>query len=145
MHLLHISWEPVFVILIFMNFKSSSIWWPFAGLGYCILWDHLLADSFPFFSLAGLIIFGSAIWLRLAYPILNKPLTVIMTPVYTQFLWFLLLFGYFIREGSGTASAGYIAPFILGNSLMVFILVVVFQWIIPTDRMKDFAPGLFSQ
>jgi hypothetical protein len=144
MHLLHVRWEPVFALLIFMNFKSSSALWPSLGLGYCILWDHLLVDSFPFFSLAGLIIFGSAIWLRVAFPLLNKPMTVIMTPIYTQFLWFLLLFGYFLKEGSGATSAGYIAPFILGNSIVVLMLVIIFQWIIPIDKMRDFAPRLLA-
>ncbi|MCD6217963.1 hypothetical protein J7L05_08910 [bacterium] len=144
MHQLNIMWDPVFVILVFFSLMHRSIIFPIAGMISCVIGDHLLLDSSGFFTFAGIIIYGSAIWLRESFPLARKPLVIIMAPVYSQFLWFMLLFGYYLGEGSGNAGVGYFAPFLIGNTLITICLAFIFFSLRARDTRKDFSPGLLK-
>lgn len=141
----HIVWDPVFVLLIFGCLNTTKAFIPVSGIIYCAVWDHTLSDSFPFYTISGIIIFGSAIWLSAYYPLVRKFLTLIMVPIYSQFLWVMLVLGHYIAEGAGTSGLGYFAPFLLGNLIMTLVLSLVFFQILARDRRKDFSPHLLSR
>ena len=136
--------DAFFVVLVFMSFKSDSMAWPIMGFIYFVLWDHLIHDFIPFYSLSGIIIFSSAVWLRINYPFFKKALSLLMVLVYTQFLWFMILFGYFISEGAGAPNARYIAPFILGNLIVSLGLAVIFYAVLSPGRGREFDRRLFT-
>ena len=138
-------WDPIFVILLLATFLSRKSVFPILGIVTCILWDHFLQGSSSFYIFSGFIIFGSAFWLRETYPIARKPLAIILIPVYSQFLWFMLLFGYYTSEGTGVAGASYFAPFLLGNTIMTICISLVSFGLLSKDARQDFSPGMFSK
>jgi hypothetical protein len=137
--------DPVFTILVFLAFILNSNIPVLLGIIYLICYDNLIADSFPFISMSGLIIFGTSSWLRATYPLFRKPMVIIMIPVYSQFLWFMMLFGYYISESKGPEDAGYIAPFLFGNSILAFFLLVFLLILRYGDRRHDFSPELLAR
>jgi len=141
---LNILWDPVFVLIVFLTFYTGSLVYPVIGVILCLAFDSLMADSVGLFTISGFIIFGCTLWLSHSYPLARKPLSVIMIPVYSQFLWFMLLFGYYISEGRGALHVGYIAPFMLGNLIIATCLAIVFFGFLTRDRKRDFHPSLFS-
>ncbi|MBU1023125.1 hypothetical protein KKB99_02465 [bacterium] len=138
-------WDPIFVILIFATFISGKSVFPILGIGSCFLWDHLLKDSSSFYILSGIIIFGSAFWLRETYPFARKPLSIILIPIYSQFLWFMLLFGYYTSEGTGVSGASYFAPFLVGNTVMTVCISAVTFGLLTKDTRRDYSPDVFSK
>lgn len=141
----HVIWDPVFVLLIFGSLNTTKAFVPVSGIIYCAVWDNIISDSFPFYTLSGIIIFGTAVCLSVYYPLVRKFLTLLLVPIYSQFLWVMLVLGYYMAEGSGASGLGYFAPFLLGNMLMTFALALVFFLILARDRRKDFSPHLFSR
>ena len=130
--------DILFVLLIFLTFKSESTVWPLAGIVYLIFRDHLFYDFIPFYTVGGLIIFASACWLRTYYPIFKKLLSLVMVPLYTQFLWFVLLFGFFVNEGASSHSSRYLAPFIAGNFFMACVFGLIFYQVLKPRRGREF-------
>lgn len=136
--------DPIFVASIFLVFISGSNISIVPGLLYCISYDYLLGDTFPFITITGIIIFGSALWLSSNYPILRKALIFIMIPVYSQFLWFMMLFTYYAIEGISADGAEYFAPFLIGNSFTAFCLGFIVILLSFGKRRRDFSPELLS-
>jgi hypothetical protein len=142
---LHVVWDPIFVLLIFGSLNTTKAFIPVSGVIYCAVWDNIISDSFPFYTISGLIIFGSAVCLSAYFPLVRRFLTLLMVPIYSQFLWVMLVLGYYVAEGSGTSGLGYFAPFLLGNLVMTLVLSFVFFLILTRDRRKDFSPHLLSR
>jgi hypothetical protein len=133
-----------FVVLAFMSLKSESLSWAVAGFAYLIILDHLVFDFIPLYSIAGAIIFGSATWLKIHYPLLRKPLSLFVIPIYTQFLWFMLLLGRYFSEGISSPTARYTAPCMSGNILLAVALALIFYIALYPSRTRGFNRRLLA-
>lgn len=145
MNRFHLMWDPVFLILVFLIFTNKNNVLPLIGIIVCIICDHLSVGSSGFFTISGFIIIGSAVWLRESFPFARKPLALIMIPVYSQFLWFMLLFGYYIGEGTGCEGVGYFAPFLIGNTLIAICLSIVFFGLLAKNKKSGLSPDLLRR